>query len=92
MKFEGKLEGREVARRPTRIDVYYDALVQLGESEIAAQILNLSASGFRIRSHVALEQGDEVLLVVPKLHPVRAAVRWTDGFEAGGVLLDAIAL
>lgn len=92
MKFEGKIEGREMARRPTRIDVYYDAIVQCGDSEIAAQILNLSARGFRVRSHFALRQGEDVLLVVPKHAPVRASVRWTQGFEAGGVLLDPVAL
>jgi hypothetical protein len=92
MKFEGRIEGREMARRPTRIDVYYDAIVQCGEAEIAAQILNLSAQGFRLRSHFALREGEEVLLVVPKLPPVRAAVRWVKDHEAGGVLLDPVAL
>jgi hypothetical protein len=92
MKFEGTIEGREIARRPTRIDVYYDALVELGGADIAAQILNLSAHGFRIRTYVALKEGDDIYLTVPKYPPVRAEVRWTDGFEAGGVLLDAVAL
>ena len=92
MKFEGKLEGHEVRRRPTRIDVYYDALVKVGEAEIAAQILNLSARGFRLRSYVPLQDGADVLLVVPKLSPVRATVRWVNGDEAGGVLLDSVAL
>jgi len=92
MKYEGKFEGREIARRPTRIDVYYDALVELRGAEIAAQILNLSAHGFRIRTYMALKEGDDIFLTVPKYPPVRGEVRWTDGFESGGILLDAVAL
>jgi hypothetical protein len=92
MKHEGFFEGREIASRPSRIDVYYDALAQVGDEEIAVQIFNISARGFRLRSHVPLEEGEEVLLVVPKLSPVRGLVRWANGCEAGGVLLDAVAL
>jgi hypothetical protein len=92
MKFEGNFEGREITRRPTRIDVFYNAMVQCGEAEIAAQIFNLSARGFRLRSYVPLKAGSDVLLVVPKLPPVRASVRWANGCEAGGVLLDPVAL
>ena len=92
MKHEGFFEGREIASRPSRIDVYYDALAQVGDEEIAVQIFNISARGFRLRSHVPLEEGEEVLLVVPKRSPVRGLVRWANGCEAGGVLLDAVAL
>ena len=92
MKFEGHFEGREITTRPSRIDVFYDALVKVGDEEIAVQIFNISARGFRLRSHAPLEEGEEVLLIVPKLPPVRGEVRWANGCEAGGVLLDPVAL
>jgi hypothetical protein len=92
MKFEGQIEGRELTTRPSRVDVKYDALVQVGESEIPVQIFNVSARGFRLRSHFPLKAGTDLLLVVPKLPPVRASVRWANGCEAGGVLLDPVAL
>jgi hypothetical protein len=92
MKHEGFFEGREITTRPSRIDVYYNALAQVGDEEIAVQIFNISARGFRLRSHLPLEEGEEILLAVPKLAPVRAMVRWANGCEAGGVLLDAVAL
>ncbi len=92
MKFEGHFVGRELTTRPSRIDVYYDAIAQVGDEEIAVQIFNISARGFRLRSHLPLEEGEEVLLIVPKLPPVRGEVRWANGCEAGGVLLDPVAL
>ena len=92
MKFEGHFEGREITTRPSRVDVFYDALVQVGDAEIPVQIFNVSARGFRLRSYLPLKAGTDVLLVVPKLPPVRGNVRWANGCEAGGVLLDAVAL
>jgi hypothetical protein len=92
MKYEGIFEGREITRRATRIDVNYNAIAQVGDEEIAVQIFNLSARGFRLHSHAPLEEGEEVLLVVPKLPPVRGQVRWANGCEAGGILLDPVAL
>src|SRR5256885_17046715 len=89
MKFDGKLEGREISPRATRIDVRYDALVQCEAGEVDAQILNLSAKGFRLRSRAALEEGWEVSLSVPRVAPVRATIRWTRGLEAGGMFLEA---
>ena len=59
MKFEGHFEGREITTRPSRIDVYYDALVKVGDEEIAVQIFNISARGFRLRSHAPLEEGEK---------------------------------
>jgi hypothetical protein len=92
MKHESIFEGHEIALRPSRVDVCYDAIAQVGDEEIAVQIFNISARGFRLRSHLPLEEGEEVLLVVPKLPPVRGEVRWANGCEAGGVLLDPVAL
>lgn len=92
MKLDGKLKGRALVERAARIDVRYNATVQWGGEDIAAQILNLSARGFRLRTFVPLEAGQNVLLAVPKFPPVRAIVHWVDGKESGGVFLDPVAL
>jgi hypothetical protein len=92
MKFEGQLEGEEVSQRPVRIGVSFDAQVRCGAREITAQIHNLSATGFCLRSNRALEPGSEVTLQVGKLPPVKALVRWVRGQDAGGVFVGPLAL
>ncbi|MGN6057535.1 MAG: PilZ domain-containing protein [Sphingomicrobium sp.] len=92
MKFEGRLEGRELTRRAARIDVTYDALVRFGCTAIEAMILNVSSKGFRLHAAEELEEGMEVTLEVEKREPVRGLIRWTCGQESGGVFLEAIAL
>ena len=92
MKFEGKLEGRELRPRAARIDVKYDALVRLEWGAVQAMILNVSSRGFRLRMAEDLEPGVEMTLEVEKLEPVRGVIRWCCGDEAGGVFMDAIAL
>ena len=92
MKYDGKLEGREFEPRAARIDVDYDALVRLDWGAVEAQILNVSNQGFRLRSRIELEPGEQVTLEVPKLEPVRGMIRWACGDECGGVFLEAVAL
>jgi hypothetical protein len=92
MKFEGKLEGREIAPRDARADIAYDVLVRAEEGEFEAQILNLSAMGFGLRSSVALEVGSNVTLSVAELPGIKAVIRWTRGLDAGGVFADPVAL
>lgn len=92
MSFEGKIEGQPLKRRPTRITVRYDAMVRCDAGEIPAQILDISAEGFRLRSRHRLEAGWTVSVEVPKREPVRAMIRWARGHEAGGVFLERVAL
>jgi hypothetical protein len=92
MKFEGKFDGHELHRRAARTDVVFDVLVRCAAGDLDAQIVNLSGSGFRLRSSEPLEVGAQVALEVAKLPPVKAVVRWTRGREAGGVFLDAVTL
>src|SRR5438045_9263174 len=72
MKFEGPLEGREVSNRPARTDINYDVRISCDAGEFEAQIVNLSAMGFRLRSEAALEVGWNVSLTVASLAPVGA--------------------
>ena len=92
MKFEGQLEGRELATRAPRIDAGFVVRVRCAAGEFPARITNLSRSGFRIRSARALEPGWEVTLDVPKGPPVQCVIRWVSGKEAGGVFLEPVSL
>jgi hypothetical protein len=92
MKFEGRLQGREIMPRGARVDVRYDALVRFEGTATAAMILNVSSRGFRVRTVEELEPDLQVTLEVDKLEPVRGVIRWCCGEESGGVFLDAIAL
>lgn len=92
MKFEGKLEGREIVPRPARIDASFDVLVRCAAGEFGASITNLSGSGFRLRTTRALEAGWEISLEVPRTPPVKGVIRWVSGDDAGGVFKEAVAL
>jgi hypothetical protein len=92
MKFDGQLEGREVSRRPARTDVIYDVWVSCDSGDFEAQIVNLSAMGFRLRCEAEVRVGWNVCLTVAKLPPVEAVICWVRGDECGGAFLDAAAL
>ena len=92
MKFEGPLQGQEVSARPARTDVTYDVWVSCDAGEFEAQIVNLSAMGFRLRCAAQLQAGWNVSLKVAKLPAVEAVIRWVRGEECGGVFLDSVTL
>jgi hypothetical protein len=92
MRFESQFEGREYLPRATRVDVYYEAWLKRADGDVPVQILNISSEGLRLRSPSRLEVGSEILVAVAKLYPVRAIVRWSDGFDAGGQFCDPVAL
>ena len=92
MKHEGMLQGRELLTRGTRVDVRWNVMVRCAGRSIAAEIVNVSATGFRLRTARALEVGAEVALRFAKDAPVKAVIQWVAGEEAGGVFVEAIAL
>ena len=92
MKHEAILEGREWLSRDARGEVDFDVRVHGPQGLIEAQILNLSADGFRIHSAKPIEVGEEVTLEVPARHPVKALICWACGLEAGGVFAESVAL
>lgn len=55
-------------------------------------IVDVSQTGFRLRSVAELEIGSTISLQMQKVPAVRCEIRWTCGHEAGGVFLDSIAL
>jgi hypothetical protein len=92
MKFEGKLEGRQLASRSPRIEAGFLVRVRCAAGEFPARITNLSGSGFRLRSARPLEPGWEISLELPRRPSVRCLVRWSSGKEAGGVFVEPAAL
>lgn len=92
MKFEGRLEGRELASRPPRVEAGFVVRLRCAEGEFPARITNLSSSGFRLRSARPLEPGWEISLEVPRRPSLKCLVRWCDGKEAGGVFVEPAAL
>ena len=92
MKHEGKLDGREWSPRSARIDVNWDVMVKCASGSIAAEVLNVSARGFRLRTARALETGSEVTLRFAKETPVNAIIQWVAGKEAGGIFAESVAL
>lgn len=91
MKHEAILEGDWLPRDP-RVDVDFDVRVHCPAGPVEAQILNLSADGFRIHSARPIDVGSEVTLEVARELPVKALICWACGLEAGGVFAEAVAL
>ncbi len=92
MKHEAILEGSEWPPRETRIDVDYDVRVHTDAGAVEAQMLNLSADGFRLRTANPLQVGWEVTLEAGKYDPVKAVICWACGLESGGVFQEPVAL
>jgi hypothetical protein len=92
MRQERQLEGRELVSRSPRVDAGFVVRVRCGQVEFPARVINLSRSGFRLRSARVLEVGCEVTLQVAKRPPVSCVIRWANGKDAGGVFKESVAL
>ena len=88
-----KGKGAGYTERNPRVSVHCDAvLCEADGCELAVVITDISRDGFRLMSRCELEVGSEVLLRVAKMEPVRALIRWTRGYEAGGIFLEPVSL
>jgi hypothetical protein len=92
MKHEGELAGRELTPRDARIEVGYDVAVEGPAGRVAAELINISSEGFRLRCDEPLETGWEVTLEASRSGPLRAVIIWACGLDAGGVFMEPIAL
>jgi hypothetical protein len=92
MKHEAILAAEQWSPRDPRVDVDYDVRVHCDAGAVEAQILNLSADGFRLHSARPIEVGAEVTLETAKQFPVKALICWACGLEAGGVFAEAVTL
>ncbi len=59
---------------------------------IDVTIVDVSQTGFRLRSVEEFELGSTITLQMLETRPVRCEIRWACGHEAGGIFLDPIAV
>ena len=80
-------------RRFSRQSVDLDARVrELGETGIAARIINISESGFMAESEGSFEVGSRVWLMLPGRDRANAVVKWTAGDKLGAEFAEPISL
>lgn len=48
-------------------------------TRIGVQMINLSYSGCKLKTDQPMVIGEEVKLVIPRMQPINAEVRWTTG-------------
>ena len=71
-------------RASPRVPVALDAaLRQRGTSGVTVQIVDLSTHGFRIETHLDLQEGADVWVRLPGIEPYHAKVAWVRGYVAG---------
>jgi hypothetical protein len=88
-----KIEASGYQKRETRIALRcHGVLVEEDGCALDVVITDVSRDGFKLESQSELEIGSDVWLHMPKTTPVRGSIRWTCGFEAGGVFLEPAAL
>lgn len=92
MKHEAILAADEWSPRDPRVNVDFDVRVHCQDGDVPAQILNLSADGFRLHSSKPIEVGAEVTLEAAKQFPVKALICWACGLESGGVFSESVTL
>ena len=93
MGMHSNIEAASYLKREPRIAVRCEAvLVENDGCTLDVLVTEVSRDGFRLESQAELEVGSQILLLVTKMAPVKALIRWTRGMEAGGVFLEAGAL
>jgi hypothetical protein len=83
--------GRKLPRSP-RFSAATIVLVRAGGGNRPALMQDISQTGARLRSAGPLFVGQQIMIVVPGLQPVRAAVRRASGDEAGVDFIDPLPL
>ena len=80
---------RSGLRSQRRIHVCFEAvLVEPDGCKIDVEVLDVSSSGFRVRTNAELVLDDEITLHLARSQPLRAKICWSRGHEAGGIFLD----
>lgn len=92
MKHEGDIAGREWLERATRVEVNYGLTVRHAGGSAAAELINVSSEGFRLRCNEPLESGWEVTLNLGLEDPLKGVIVWASGLDAGGVFAEPVAL
>lgn len=75
-----KKRERKSSRRPVDMSA---GLRQRGAGGVSVQVVDLSAHGFRVATHLELTIGTDVWLRLPGLEPYHATVAWQEGHFIG---------
>lgn len=67
-------------------------LVDSDGGELAVDVIDLSAGGFRLRAGEPLVVGEQVRLRVPRYGDFPAQIQWVEGNEAGGRFMEQVKL
>jgi len=73
-------KGRVSERVPIEVPA---GLRQRGAAGVSVQVMDLSVHGFRVATHLQLEEGSDVWLRLPGLEPCHAVVAWSKGNYVG---------
>lgn len=92
MEHQPILAAGEWLPREPRVEIDFDVRVHCETGLIDAQILNLSADGFRLHSAQPITAGSEVTLEASRQFPVKALICWASGLESGGVFAEPVTL
>jgi hypothetical protein len=80
-------------RRFSRLPVELDARMrELGETGVAARIINISESGFMAAADARFEVGSRVWLMLPGRERANAVVKWIAGDKLGAEFAKPISL
>lgn len=80
-------------QRSPRVQISIAAvLIDSDGGELPVQVIDVSSSGFRLRSDEQLMAGEEVRLRIPRYGDFRAQLKWVNGHDTGGMFLEAVRL
>lgn len=87
-------ERNPVGHRPRspRLTAQSRARLRIGDENSAAELCDLSQGGAKIRVEQTLTVGDEVILTINGMRPIRSVVRWQVREHAGVAFVAAIPL
>ena len=83
-------EPPQVPRRAERQPFSASIQCRRGMARETVEVIDLSASGARIRTLYPLRMGHPVWLRLPRLEPIEARVVWTRGCESGCEFVRAL--
>jgi hypothetical protein len=78
--------------RAPRLDMHSRARLRIGDNDWPVELRDLSQGGAKIKMQDTLAVGDEAVLIVSGLKPVKAIVRWQVGDHAGLAFIGTVPL
>lgn len=78
--------------RAPRLDMHSRGRLRIGDNDWPVELRDLSQGGAKIKVQDTLAVGDEAVLIVSGLKPVKAIVRWQVGDHAGLAFIGTVPL